>query len=82
MIPAAVIGVAAGLREGLAADDEARSLDKPFLDRHDEAMIGAAQIADGGEAAHQHLAHDLGGAHRHERVRQLGVGAEIRDAWR
>ena len=75
MIAAAIIGVAAGLREGLAADDEARSFDKPFLDSHDEAVIGAAQVADGGEAAHQHVAHDLGRAERNQRVRQL-VAAE------
>ncbi len=56
VVAAAVIGVAAGLRQRLAADHEARSLDQPLLDRHDEAVVGAAEVAHGGEAAHQHVA--------------------------
>ncbi len=49
----------------------------PFLDRLLQAEIGAADIAHGGEAAHQHLAHDAEGAGGDERIRQSGVLAEI-----
>ena len=77
MIASPIVGVAACLREGFAAYDEARSFDQLLLDSHDEPVIGAAQVADGGEAAHQHIAHDLGRAEGNKSIRQLGVGPKI-----
>lgn len=66
VIAAAEIGMAAGLAERLAGDDEARCREVVLLRRLLQAEIGAADIAHRGEAAQQHLAHDHQRAHRYQ----------------
>ena len=77
VIAAAEVGVAAGLRQGLAADDEARSLDQPQRQGVDQRLGRAAEIAHRGEAAREHAAHDVGRAEGDERIRQAAVAAKI-----
>ena len=52
----ALVPVAAGLGDGPARDQEPGSDEEAFLDRLPVAGIGAAGVADGGEAPHQHAA--------------------------
>ena len=44
----------AGRGQRLAAIDDARPFDAAFGDRARDAEVGAADVADGGEAAMQH----------------------------
>ena len=69
--------MAAGLRQRLAADHEARRLDQPFLDGLHQRIGRAAEIAHRGEAAMQHVLHDVGGVIGDERVGQHRIGAQI-----
>ena len=71
------VAVAAGLAQGLAGDDEARTLDQPFIDRPHEAVVGASGVAHGREPAHQQLSQDARRAHRRERRRRHRIGGEI-----
>jgi hypothetical protein len=71
------VAVTAGLAQGLAGDDEARTLDQPFIDRPDETVVGASGVAHGREPAHQQLSQDARRAHRRERRRRHRVGGEI-----
>jgi hypothetical protein len=78
--PRAAVAVPAGLAQRLAANDEARPVDQPLVEGSHEAVISAAEIAHGGEAAHQNRPHDARGAQRRQRRRLHGVGGEIDEA--
>ena len=73
----ALVGVAAGLGERLAAEDEARPGEQPLLDGLGEAPIGAADVAHGGEAALEHPAQDAGGVGGDVVGRPLGLRREV-----
>ncbi len=53
------------------ADDQAWPVDQSFLYRQHETVIGAAQIAQGGESAHQRLVH-----HPSRAQRRQGAGGD------
>ena len=69
--------MAAGLGKSLAGDDHARPLDEAEFEGVFEADVGAAEIADRGEAAMEHLLHDAGGVQRDQRVRKLGIVGRV-----
>ena len=75
--PDALVAMAARLRQALAGDDQPRAVDHALLDRHDESEIGAAAIANGGEAALQDRFHDPAGLQRNQRGRRQRVGPAV-----
>ena len=58
------VAVAAGLRQRVSAEQQARTGDQSLLDGGGQTVIGAAGIAHRGEAAHQHVPQDPRGADR------------------
>ena len=68
--------MAAGLADRATGDEQARPGEQPLLDRQLVAEIGAAGVADGGEAARQHGAEPLGRMRGGERGRDVAGGVE------
>ncbi len=77
VVASAVIAMADGLTERLAADDQSRTVDQPLVHRELQTEIGAGEIANRGKAAHQHFMHDLAAAKSDQRRWKFGVLGEI-----
>ena len=69
--------MAAGLRQGLAGEEQAGPLDQAGLDRHREAVVGAARVAHRREAALQSAFQDLSGVLVDQRARHEVETADI-----
>ena len=67
VVGVAVVAVPAGLAERLAAEVDPRTPDQALRLRPRDAVVGAAEVAHGGEAAVEHRAHVLRGAERQVR---------------
>ena len=74
----AQVGMAAGLRERLAAEYDARPAYEPLVDRRRQAVVGPADVADGGEPARQHSVEDAHGLCGDVVRRPLHHRAEVR----
>ena len=62
---AAMVAMAAGLRQDASGDEHARPFEEPLFLRRPVALVGAAGIADRREAAMQHAGEMQSGARRH-----------------
>ena len=72
-----VIAVAAGLAQRLAGDEQARAFEQALLDRGLDAVVGAAGVAQRGEAAMQHGAHGHRAFGGEQRQRHVGQQAQV-----
>ena len=68
---AAGVGMAAGRANGLACNKQTRTDDISLIDRFLDAPIGAARIADGGEAAINHALEQANSTRRHQGERHI-----------
>ena len=71
------LAVAAGLAQRLAGDEQARALEQALLDRGLDAVVGAAGVAQRGEAAMQHGAHGDRAFRGEQRQRHVGQQAQV-----
>jgi hypothetical protein len=74
----AEVGVAAGLGQRAPGIEQARALDEAGLDRHGQAVVGAAGVTHGGEAALQRRLQQHPGVLVQERARHGLQPGEIR----
>ena len=63
------VAMAAGLGDRAAGDEHARADEVTALDRLHQPAVGAAGVAHGREAAHQHALEDVLGLRGDERLR-------------
>ncbi len=68
---AAAVAVASGRTDRASGDEQPRPRQQPFFRRFLQAPIGAAGVTHAGKAAVEHPAHQLGGARRHQRQRDV-----------
>ena len=69
--------MAAGLAQGLAGNDEARTFDETFINRPHETVVRSSGIAHGGEAAHEKCSQDARGADGGQRRGRHRVGGDV-----
>jgi hypothetical protein len=72
--------VAAGLGQGLPADDEAWSGGQALLEGIDESISRTAHVAHGGKASRQHLSHDALRMKGDQRIGEKRILPEIHQA--
>ena len=71
------VGMATGLADRKAGDEQPRTFVQATLDRLLQAEVGAGRVAHGREAAHQHVAHDLAALRTDQRRRLLRQADQV-----
>lgn len=73
----AAVGMAAGLAQRTARDEQPRPLGQARLNRLLERMAGTARVAHGGEAAAQHATQDRQAAQRRQHIRHVNLLLQV-----